>query len=108
MDKGRTTSDSRYHMNCLGHLTHIRSLFQTGLRKGINAVRTLDGMSHGKGNERLLPFRQLSFRKHGPVVIEKFVSQIRYFLPDLFKLWKVFGFVIGLHWKISPFPSHSG
>jgi len=73
MDKGRTTSDSRYHMNGLGHLSHIRSLFQAGLRKGIDAVRTLNGMGHGKSYERFLPFCEFSFRKYGPVIIKEFM-----------------------------------
>jgi len=84
-------------MHGLGHLVQVRPFFQAGLGVGVDAVRALDRMGHGQGDQGLFPLRQGPFGKNSLVIVKKFLGQDRRLLPDFGEFGQILGLVIGFH-----------
>jgi hypothetical protein len=81
-------------MNRLGHLSQIGAFFQTGLGVGINAIRALNGVGNGEGDQALFSLCQLTLRKYRCIIVKKSPCQLRGFLPYIFEPGQILGSII--------------
>ena len=97
VDQGGAAPNRRRHMHRLGHLLEVSPLLEALRRVGIDAVRTLDRVRHGKRYQRLLTHRQRPIREDRAVVVKELSGELVIALGDIAEVGQMLRFVVAIH-----------
>src|SRR5262245_57560372 len=97
MDKRCPAPDRDRYVKGLGHLLEISAFLLAILRVGIDAIRTLDGMCDGEGDEAFLTCGQSAISKDICIVVEELLTELGLHISNLAEIGEVLGIVVSRH-----------